>query len=213
MYGHEGVTRDLKRRLEQRLPVVLNTIRLDRSATLRALPNPVRVYPHFMPDIDVDGYPSLCITELDTPTGLTGARAVRQGIQADSYVYNYPFRIWFYVMASEYGEVELQLKRYMTAVRMVILENRVLTHNAEAHVTFDPETLSENFDQSAEDENRMILGAGFVGVVLESTEVINRLGRDPRMDLPLHIDGGVQVTDLFTDGPAGAPSTFGGVSA
>lgn len=201
MYGHEGVTRDLRRRLLDKLPDHLNAIRVGRSATLRALPNPAHIYPHFMPDVDVDGYPAVCITELDTPTGLTGAREVRQGLRYDSYVYRYPFRIWIYVRSVDYGVTELQLKRYMTAVRTVILENRVLTDTEDAHVIFDPETLSENFDTPGEDENRQVMGAGFVGVVLESTEAINVTTVDPRAELPTDLDGAVTLTDRHTGEP------------
>lgn len=202
MYGHEGVTRDLKRRLEARLPLHLAGIRTEKVVTTAALPDPVRVYPHFMPDVDVDGYPAVCVTELDTPTGLSGAREVRQGTRFDSYVYRYPFRIWFYVRGVDYGITELQLKRYMTAIRTVLLENRVLTHTEDAYVTIDPETLTEDFDQSTE-ENAQVLGAGFVGVILESVEIINITVRDPRADLPTDIDGTVTVLDRFTDEPTG----------
>lgn len=208
MYGHEGVTRDFKRRLEERLPARLNAIRVERNATLRALPNPHAVLPHFLPDIDVDGFPTLCITELDTPSGLSGARTVRSGVRADSYVYRYPFRVWFYVRSVDYGITELQLKRYMTAIREVILENRVLTHNEQAHVVFDPETLSENFDTPGEDEARQVLGVGFIGVVLESTEVINLTSTDPREQLPTEVVGDVSLKDLFTDAPGGRPSVI-----
>lgn len=208
MYGHEGVSRDLKRRVEARLPARLATMRADKGAPLEAIPNPAQVLPYFLPDIDIGHYPTVCITELDTPTGLTGAREVRQGTRFDSYVYRYPFRIWVYVRSVDYGITELMLKRYLTAVREVVLENRVLTDTDAAHVIFDPETLSENFDAPMEDDARQMLGVGFVGVVLESTEIINLTTRDPRADLPLDVQGGVYVKDLFTDEPAGDPSTI-----
>lgn len=205
MYGHEGVTRDLRRRLLDKLPDHLNAIRVSRTATLGTLPNPTQILPHFIPDIDVDSYPTVAISELDTPNGLTGAREVRQGTRFDSYVYRYPFRIWIYVRSVGYGITELQLKRYMTALRTVILENRVLVDNDDAHVTFDPETLTENFDAAMEDANRQVLGVGFIGVVLESAESINLTVDDPRADLPTDIDGAVTVLDRFTGVPTGEP--------
>lgn len=205
MYGHEGVTRDLRRRILNKLPDHLNAIRVSRNATLTALPNPARVLPHFVPDIDVDEYPTVAISELDTPNGLTGAREVRQGTRFDSYVYRYPFRIWVFVRGVDYGITELQLKRYMTALRTVILENRVLTDTDDAHVFFDAETLTENFDAAMEDPNRQVLGVGFIGVVLESAEAINYVTTDPRADLPTDIDGAVTITDRFTGVPTGEP--------
>lgn len=205
MYGHEGVTRDLRRRLLDKLPKHLNAIRIDRGSNLTALPNPAQILPHFIPDIDVDSYPTVAISELDTPSGLTGAREVRQGSRFDSYVYRYPFRIWIYVKGVDYGITELQLKRYMTAVRTVILENRVLTDTDDAHVFFDAETLSENFDAAMEDPNRQVLGVGFIGVVLESAEAINHVTTDPRADLPTDIDGAVTILDRFTGQPTGEP--------
>lgn len=205
MYGHEGVTRDLRRRLLSKLPAHLNAIRIERNAPLAELPNPAQVLSHFIPHIDITSYPTVAISELDTPNGLTGAREVRQGTRFDSYVYRYPFRIWIHVRGVDYGITELTLKRYMTAIRTVILENRVLVDNDDAHVTFDPETLSENFDAAMEDANRQIFGVGFIGVVLESSESINLVTTDPRSDLPTDIDGLVTVTDRFTGEPTGHP--------
>lgn len=206
MYGHEGVSRDLKRRIEQRLPVRLATMRAQKGVGLEQIPNPAQVLPYFLPYVDIGHYPTVCVTELDTPTGMSGAREVKQGTRFDTYRYRYPFRIWVYVMSVDYGITELMLKRYLTALREVILENRILTDTDDAHVTFDPETLSENFDSPMEDDARQMLGAGFIGVILESTEVINLSTYDPRSDLPLDVQGGVYVRDLHTDLPTGVPS-------
>jgi hypothetical protein len=202
MYGHEGIVRDLKRRLEQRLPARLNSIRVERGSNLRALPNPAQILGHFIPDIDVDQYPTIAVTELDTPTGLTGAREIQQGMQADAFVYRYPVRIFVHVRSVDYGITELQLKRYLTAVRETILENRILTETDEAYVTFDPSTLREVFDGPIEADERQILGVGFVGVVLESTELINKV--------PSTIDTGDLPT---TDGPFAPPYTLDRIEA
>ena len=208
MYGHEMVSRDLTRRLKARLPERLNSIRLQRQATLLALPDPHKVLPYFLPDIDIDGYPTVCVTELDTPNGITGAQEIRRGTRFDSYVYRYPFRIWVYLRSVDYGITELMLKRYLLAVREVILEDLVLTDNDEAYVVFEPDTLSENFDSPMEDERRQVLGVGFIGVVLESVEIINLAREDPRAQLPLDVDGTVTALDRFTDQPTGKPSTI-----
>lgn len=173
MYGHEMVSRDLKRRMEARLPHVLRYLRWKRNATLEALPNPAMVLPYYMPDTDVDAYPTVCVTELDTPTGLTGSRGIDQGMEYDLYTYRYPIRVFIHVRGTDYGDTELQLKRYLTAVRMVILENVILTNNDEASVTMDPVTITEAFDTAFEDAARQVLSTGWVGVVLESTEPIN----------------------------------------
>ena len=210
MYGHEGVSRDLKRRFEASLPVHLEAIRAEKGATALELPDPADVYPHFVPDVDITAYPALSLTELDTPNGLTGAREVQAGTRWDSYVYNYPFRVWVYVFSADYGATELQLKRYLTAMRMCLLENRVLTDNDAAYVTIDPETISENFDSPLEDEARQVLGAGFIGVVLESSEVINVSTHDPRSRLPVLVDGTVTAADRTTGDPAGAPAVVPG---
>lgn len=204
MYGHEGVTRDLKRRLEDRLPARLNAMRIARGATLAALPNPARIIPHFLPDIDIDSYPTVALTELDTPTGLTGAREIQQGMQFDAFVYRYPIRIFVYVRSADYGITELQLKRYLTAVREVILENRILTENEEAYVTLDPSTLSENFDSPVEEDARQVLGVGWVGVVMESTEAINKV--------PATIDPGAGGLPVI-EGPYAQEYTLDGVEA
>lgn len=201
MYGHEGVSRDLKRRIESRLPARLAMIRAERAATHEDLPDPVQVLPYFLPDIDVEGYPTICITEIDTPTGLTGARVIRQGTSFDSFVYRYPSRIFCYLMAESYGAGELMLKRYLTAIREVLLENRVLTDTDAAYVIFDPETITEDFDSPFEDEARQVLAAGFVGVVMESTEVINKTG-DPA---DLAVTGNVAAMDRATNDRTGRP--------
>lgn len=172
MYGHEGVARDLKRRMETRVPARLNATRIAKGATLAQLPNPVHVRPHFIPNLDVDDYPAICVTELDTPTGLTGARGVHQEMAFTSYIYRYPFRVFVYVRGADYGDTELQLKRYLTAMRESLLENTVLTNNDDAVVHIDPSTITENFYPPEEDATK-VLGAGYLGVVLESEEIIN----------------------------------------
>lgn len=201
MYGHEGVSRDLKRRIAERLPARLEMMRAHRSIPRWDLPDPVQVLPYFLPDIDIDSYPTICITELDTPSGLTGARAMRQGFSYDAFTYRYPSRIFCYLKAETYGAAELQLKRYLTAIREVLLENRVLTDTDEAYVFFDTETVTEDFDSPLEDEARAVLAAGFVGVVMESTEVINRAG--PGVEL--EITGSVAALHRDTHTRTGTP--------
>lgn len=207
MYGHEGVARDLKRRLETRLPVRLGMARATRDLTHWELPNPIQVLPYFDPDIDVDNFPTVAVTELDTPNGLTGARVVRQGLRHDAFVYRYPNRIVVYLMGEHYGQLELQLKRYLTVIREVLLEDRVLTDTDAAYVIIDAETITEDFDSPLEDEARQILATGFVGVVLESTEVIDR---DTLMGEALPVVGEVHAADRFTGEPTGAPSPIVG---
>lgn len=177
MYGHEGVSRDLKRRMESRVPAHLAAIRLERGATTTQLPDPRRVKPHFIPDLDVDDYPAICVTELDTPTGLTGSRGIHAQMAYTSYTYRYPFRVFVYVMGATYGDVELQLKRYLTAMRMALLEDLTLTATDQATVIIDATTVTENFFPPDED-SRSALGAGYLAVVLESEEVINVVGED-----------------------------------
>lgn len=208
MHGHEGVARDIKRRFEARLPVRLELIRRGRAATTRQLPDPVSVLPYYVPDVDVDGYPVVTITELETPAGMSGTRTIRQGIGQDAFVYRYPFRIFVYLLAETYGGAELMLKRYLTAMREVLLEDRIITDTDEAYVVVDLETITENFDSPIEDDARQVLAAGFIGVVLESTELINRVDLDP--DLRLRVVGGVSATERFTGEPTGAPSTVDG---
>lgn len=173
MYGHEMVSRDLKRRMEDRLPHTLRYLRWKREATLEALPNPALVIPYYLPDVDVDAYPTVCVTELDTPTGLTGSRGIDQGMEYDLYTYRYPFRVFVHVRGQDFGHTELVLKRYLTAMRMVLLENVILTDHEDAHVSVLPNTITEAFDTAYEDDARQIMATGWVGVVLESMEPIN----------------------------------------
>lgn len=172
MYGHEGVARDLKRRMQERVPPRLAVMRGARGASLAQLPDPKTVKPHFVPDLDVGRYPAICVTELDTPTGLTGSRGLSQQMAYTAYTYRYPFRVFVYVMGHDYGDVELLLKRYLTAMREAMLENTILTATDEATVQIDATTLTENFFPVDEDAKGH-LGAGYIGVVLESEEVIN----------------------------------------
>lgn len=175
MYGHEGAARDLTDRLIDRLPIWVQDIRTKRGATAEQLPHVTRVRPHFVPDLDVDRYPYISVTELDTPVGLTGSRGVQNAVPYSTFTYRYPFRIWVYVQGRTHGDTELQLKRYLTAIRTALLENLVLTDTNNASVYLDAETISENF--FGPDENaRDTLGAGFVGVVLVSTEVLTPPG-------------------------------------
>lgn len=175
MYGHEGATRDLTDRIAERLPVRIASIRTERGATSDQLPMPARVRPHWVTAIDADRYPYIAVTELDTPTGLVGSRGIHNSMPYSSFTYRYPFRIWVYVSGRTYGDTELQLKRYLTAIREVLLENLVLVDHNVASVFFDTETIAENFFPP-EETARDVLGAGFVGVVLVSTEVVNPAG-------------------------------------
>lgn len=174
MYGHEGASRDLTRRMKSRLPARLASIRIEKTATVEQLPNPGLVRPHFVPDLDLTDYPAICITELDTPSGLTGSRGITSDMQYDQYTYRYPFRIWVYIMGKTYGDTELLLKRYLTAVRESLLEDRVLADTDEASVIIDASTIVEAFDVPDETATQ-VLGVGYVGLVLESTEVINAI--------------------------------------
>lgn len=209
MYGHEGASRDLTDRMLTRLPARLASIRIEKTATRGQLPDPGLVKPHFVPDIDSSQYPAICITELDTPTGLTGSRGVVSDMQYDVFTYRYPFRIWVYVMGKTYGDTELLLKRYLTAVRESLLENRVLTDTDEASVTIDAATITEAFDVPDETA-RQVLGVGYVGVVLESTEVINAVlttGGAAAIE-PYTIISSIGALDPATPGPDGE-ETFG----
>lgn len=178
MYGHEGVTRDLLARVRERTPAWLGDIRYRAGLSTGQLLPPVSVTPYFVPQYDLDDYPAISITELDTPTGLTGSRGVTADASYNVYVYNYPFRIFIYVQGHDYGDTELQLKRYLTAVRSALLEDVVLTANDQAHVTIQTESLTEAFYAPDESANQ-ILGAGFVGVILRSEETIGYVHNEP----------------------------------
>lgn len=177
MYGHEGAARDLKRRMAERVPAHLAAIRRERGATLAQLPDPALVKAHFVASLDVDDYPAICVTELDTPTGLTGSRGISQQMAYTAYTYRYPFRVFVYVRGQDYGDTELKLKRYLTAMRMALLEDLMLTATDQATVAVDVGTITENFFQPDEDA-RSALGAGYLAVVLESEEVINAVAVD-----------------------------------
>lgn len=171
MYGHEGAARAITTRFTTRLPAWLTTIREEQHLTPQQLADPTQIRPYFQPDYTFDQYPAISITELDTPTGLAGARGLNQDQEWTTYTYRYPFRIWVYVRGTTYGDVELQLKRYLTAMRQTVLENLILTDTDDAVARFEPDTLSENFFPPDED-TRQVLGAGFLGVVLQAEELL-----------------------------------------
>ena len=171
MYGHEGAARALTDRFTARLPAWLSTIRDERGLTANQLADPHQIRPYFQPDYTFDRYPAISITELDTPSGLAGSRGLTQDKEFTTYTYRYPFRVWVYVRGTTYGDVELQLKRYLTAMRQTILEDLILTDEDNTVARFEPDTVSENFFPPDEDA-RVVLGAGFVGVVLQAEEVL-----------------------------------------
>lgn len=185
LYGHEGVARDLTDLMTARLPHWIATLRTERGATLEQLPDPALVKPYFVPQLDVGKYPAFIITELDTPTGVTGSRGISNGTPYTTYGYNYPFRVWVYVRGTTYGDVELQLKRYLTAIRATLLENVILASTATHYAEFNPDTIASVF-MTPDEDARSALGAGYVGVVVKTDEATNR----PNLE-PFTIDHGI----------------------
>lgn len=171
MIGPEGAAEALTSYLAARLPDKLAAIRA-RLDVGEVVPDPAVVEAHDRYRLGVEEYPAVLVV-VDTLSSFTVTGRGDDG--SEQYVARHPFRAFVWVRAQDDRAADLLRKRYVLAVREVLLERRAVVdyrrdvngtilHASSSTAVVDPLTLTEDYGPVAMDEAGGTLAPAFVSL-------------------------------------------------
>lgn len=180
MIGPEGAAQALTEQLEAQLPAKLAELRTRLTVEEADLPDPGLVEPHDRIRRPIEAYPAVLVLV----TGLGSLTPVdRPDSLPEVWVARYPFRIYLWLRGEYEDATDLLRKRYVLAVREVLLARRVLATAVQGDSgiripagdtpAIDPIALREDYSPIALDENGATVAAAYVEaacLIAESVE-------------------------------------------
>jgi hypothetical protein len=187
MLGPEAVADTLAARLTLKLPAHLAAVRAARGIAAADLPDPAIIEPHDRWRIPLEEWPAVLV-DVTALTRLTPAR--HSDDNSESYIARYPFRVFLWVRHEDDRDVDLLRKRYVLAVRHVLLSRRTLTDPVPAGggtvegfagegPVIDPLALTEDYGPLAQDDASRTIAPAYVAadaLVIETIDPVTALG-------------------------------------
>lgn len=169
MLGPEGVARALVTRLREMYPIVLAGFRERYGVDDVVLPEVENIYPAERSLVDIEGFPAIFVTELDT-TGKLDTRMIESAEEGDLYLYKYRMRVFVWVVSDSTDSVDLLRKRLVLATREALLANKILHDAGGQYAELDANTLRESFSDTVAGENRELLGGAYLEMEIATQE-------------------------------------------
>lgn len=175
MIGPEGAAQAVAERLAAALPGRLAELRTRYTVTAAELPDPALVEPHDRIRRPLEDWPAVLVLVQQlarfTPTD-------RPSAGGETWVARYPFRVYLWLRAEDDVDVDLLRKRYVLAVREVLLARRSLMDTAGPAgdvPNVDPLALTEDYGPVALDENGNTIAAAYVAADILIAEEVTPL--------------------------------------
>jgi hypothetical protein len=167
MRGLEGATALVKARLEARMPDKVAEIVTRLGIDPKDLPRPGLVAAEDRPRLDPGDWPALMVVGLEAPQ--FRLVAVLDGAD-EEYQVSYRLRVYVWIRASGFEEVERQRARMMLGVREALLEKRTLADAEGARV--DPSSMRESYSDLAVERESRSVGGAYLEFLLVLTETL-----------------------------------------
>lgn len=174
MIGHEGVVRAMLRLIRDKLPEALTELETELGLTPGTIPrvHPKSVHGSWVDVVHLGQFPSVMVIQDDSETRNTG-RQIGIGATWDEYEWTYPLRLILHNFGADYGETELQRKRLMMGLRLVLLRHRgLIVDREEEEASVQPESLREKFAGGATDESKKLLLESIIQLDVKTLEII-----------------------------------------
>lgn len=163
MLGTEGISRAVFRRVRDDLPGRLTILRQRLGIEVAALPVIQTVTPDEVDVLSIESYPAIFVVMPDT-TGKIDNRQTDSAAEWDEYSYVYNVSLYVYVTGSTYKETSLRLKRYMLAVREMLLANKIIhpMDDDGNSANLLPESLQEKYSNVVPESGKLLTAGEFV---------------------------------------------------
>lgn len=173
MIGHEGIVRALTKLFRAKLPGVLREIERELEINTGSIPNfpDGSIYPHWADVVAKGRFPSLMILQDDSETRNTG-RQVSSAAEWDEYEWTYPIRMVLHNVGAGEGETELERKRLMMALRIVLLRYRGLIMGDTEDGQILGESVREIFTGGVMDEHKKMLLESEIRFDVRTNEIV-----------------------------------------
>lgn len=192
MFGTEGITRGLFRRLRDDMPDRLALMRERYGASLAALPDPASLHPDEIDVLSIEKFPALMVY-LPNTSGRLDNRQTDQDAGFDEYSMRYNAQIYIYVSAADHASTSLLIKRYTLAVRECLLTKKLLIPDTGDGDTaaIDPRTIREDYSSISMSPSKKLIAASFVELQVVAHERLEAPDFDPSVPVLIFPDVGV----------------------
>lgn len=173
MIGHEGVVRGIVKLLKAKLPGVIHELEKDlklRAGTISQIAAD-SIHPSWVDVVAKGKFPALMILQDDSETRNTGRQVGSSG-EWDEYEWTYPIRMILHNVGAGAGETELERKRLMLAIRIVLLRHRGLITGDQEDAVIQAESLREMFNGGAIGEHEKLLLESTIQFNVRTNEIV-----------------------------------------
>lgn len=176
MLGAEGISRALFRRVRDAMPARLAMLRQRYGATVHQLPDVATLEPDELDVASIEKFPLVFVYLPDT-TGKLDSRQTDMESGYDEYSYRYNVQLYAYVVGDDYRATSLQMKRYVLALRELMLADKQIAPEDEGgnYAEIDPSTVRESYSQVGQGGSKKLIAGAFLEFQIVSHERIESI--------------------------------------
>lgn len=186
--GAEGVSTAIVTKLREHAPAKITQLRARYGADTATLPMPASLHSTAKDTLSIEEYPAIVCTTVDT-TGRIGNRQLSSDGEFDVYQYKYRMRVFVFVTGADTEDTDLLRKRFVLAVREILLTNLILVDGAGQYALMDPNTIKESYSDVAKNDAEQLFAAAYLEFEVTTAESL--------ASFPVTHPGDIQIdTDL-----------------
>jgi hypothetical protein len=178
MLGPEGVADAVVNRLRTQFPAKLAQFRNRYNATVMELPDMRDIFDVEQDLRSIDMFPCIFVIETETD-GKVSNQQIDMDSFGDEYFFRYRMRAFIWMVGEDTAYVARAIRRYILAVREILLANKILHDSEGQQALVDPETIRESVGDMAVDDAGLRLGMAFVEFEVMTQEAITTYPERP----------------------------------
>lgn len=192
--GAEGVSTAIVKKIRAHAPGKITQLRTRYKADKATLPMPASLYSTDKDVLSIEAYPTIICTTVDT-TGRIGNRQLSSDGEVDEYQYKYRMRIFVYVTGTDHADTDLLRKRFVLAVKEILLTNLILVDGDGQYALMEPNSIKESYSDVGANEAKQLLAGAYLEFEVTTSESLDAY--------PLSYPGEVQIECDVDVMPAG----------
>ena len=169
MLGAEGVSTAIVEKIRAHAPAKITQLRARYSADAATIPMPASLHSTSKDTLSIEEYPAIVCTTVDT-TGRLGNRQLSSDGEFDVFQYKYRMRMFVFVTGPGTEATDLLRKRYVLAVREILLTNIIFVDAGGQYAELDPNTIKESYSEVAENDDKQLFAAAYLEFEITTAE-------------------------------------------
>lgn len=169
MLGAEGVSSAIIQKIRDNAEGKIAQLRARYGAAADVLPMPAALYTTDQDVLSIENYPAIICTTVDT-TGRIGNRQLSSDGEVDVYQYKYRMRVFVYVTGHDYTDTDLLRKRFVLALREILLTNLILVDEAGQYALMEPNSVKESYSDVASNAASQLLAGAYLELEVTTAE-------------------------------------------